>query len=313
MKAVQINAYGGSEVLQVNKNVATPLMGKNQILVAVHAASINPFDVKILSGMYKDMMPLSFPATLGGDFAGVVAAVGEKVINVVVGDQVYGSANVFNGGSGSFAQMAVANVANTARKPKNATFIEAAALPLVGASAIQALEEHIKLQKNQKILIHGGAGGIGHVAIQLAKAIGAYVATTVSTDDIQFVKELGADEAVDYKNQTFEKFLTDYDAVFDTVGGDTTNKSFNVLKKGGVLVSMLGQPDSKLAKEHEVTAIGQGTDTNFKHLTRLTELVDSDKIKIKVDKVFFLDQVKEAFEYQKQKHPKGKVVLKIKE
>ncbi len=312
MKAVQINRYGGADVLQINENAPTPSPVKGQVLVEVYTASINPFDWKVRAGYLKDMMPLQFPATLGGDFAGKVIELGEDTSDFQKGDEVYGSANVFGGGSGAFAQFAAANIANTSLKPKSVSFEEAAALPLVGASTIQALEEHIKLQSGKKILIHGGAGGIGHVAIQLAKTLGAYVATTVGLDDKEFAKDLGADEVIDYKNQAFEDLLKDYDAVFDTVGGETTDRSFQVLKKGGVIVSMLGQPNLELAKEHNVNAIGQGTNIDTKHLSRLAELVDGGKIKVRVNKVFTLEQVKEAFDHQEKESPRGKVVLKVK-
>ncbi len=310
MKAVQINQYGGIEVLEIN-DIPKPTLNNGKILVEVYAASINPIDYKIRSGALKEWIPLEFPITLGGDFAGIVSEVGEEVRDFAVGDEVFGSAIVVGGGSGAFAQFSATKTSSAAIKPKNVDFVQAAALPLTGSSAIQALEEHIKLQKGQKILIHGGAGGIGTVAIQLGKALGAYVATTVSTNEMDYVKSLGADEVIDYKqkNQKFEEILKDFDAVFDTVGGDVTNKSFKVLKKGGIIVSMLGQPNEELAKEFEVTAIGQNTKTNAEHLKRLAELVDSGKIKTHIDKEFTLDQVKEAFTYQEQNHPKGKVVL----
>ncbi len=313
MKAVQINKYGGVEVIAINNNALKSTPSKGQILVEVHAVSINPFDSAVRAGYMDKMKPLEFPATVGGDFAGVITQVGETVSDFKVGDEVYGSANLFNGGSGSFAEFAVSNTSNSAFKPKSINFLEAASLPLVGSSAVQALEEHIKLQSGQKILIHGGVGGIGSIAIQLAKIRGAYVATTVSGDDKEFVKNLGADEVVDYKTEKFEEKLREYDAVFDPVGGEITNKSFLVLKKEGVLVSMLGQPDSEIAKKYEVTAIGQGTKVNTAHLNRLTELVDSGKIKPQIAKIFTLEKAKEAFSYAEEGHPRGKVVLKIKD
>ncbi len=312
MKAVQINTYGTNDVLEINENAPKPSLKQGQVLVEVYAASINPVDWKIRAGYMKDMMPLNFPATLGGDFAGAVTEVGEEVSEFKVGDEVFGSAIVLNGGSGSFAQFLAANVANIAHKPKTVNFEQAAALPLVGASAVQALEEHIKLQSGQKILIHGGAGGIGHVAIQLAKVLGAHVATTVSANDIEFARSLGADQVIDYKRQNFEEILKNFDAVFDTVGGKITDASFNVLKKNGVIVSMLGQPNEDLAKQHGITAIGQGTNTNSSHLRRVAELVDSRKLKAEIDKIFPLEQVKEAFNYQEKNSPRGKVVLKVK-
>lgn len=311
MKAVQINSYGGIEVLEINENTPIPTPQKGQVLVENHAASINPVDWKIRAGYLKEMAPLPFPATLGGDFAGVITEVGEDVADFKVGDEVYGSAILLNGGSGSFAQVLVANTTNMAHKPKNIDFVEAAALPLVGSSALQALEEHIKLQKGQKILITGAAGGIGHVAIQLAKASGAYVATTVSGKDIAYVQSLGADRVIDYQTAAFEDVLKDFDAVFDTVGGQTSDKSFQVLKKGGVIVSMLGQPNAELAHKYDVTAIGQNTVTNTQHLNRLAELVDSGKIKVHIDKAFPLEEVKEAFKHLEEGHPQGKVVIKL--
>lgn len=312
MKAVQINSYGGIEVLEINQNVPSPTPRDGQVLVENHAASINPIDWKIRAGYLKEMAPLSFPAILGGDFAGVITEVGQDVTDFKVGDEVYGSAIVLNGGSGAFAEEIAANATNIARKPKTVSLEEAGAFPLVGTSALQALEEHIKLQKDQKILIHGGAGGIGHIAIQLSKAIGAYVATTVSSDNIDWVKSLGADEIIDYKNQAFEELLKDIDCVFDTVGGETSDKSFQVLKKGGVIVSMLVQPNPELAKEYGVTAIGQNTVTNTARLDRLAELIDKGGIKVHVDKVFPLEEAKEAFKHLEEDHPPGKVVLKIK-
>lgn len=192
MKAVQINNYGNKEVLEVNENASQPLLKEGQVLVEVKAASINPFDIKLRAGYMKDAIPLQFPFTMGGDYSGVVKEV-NGVSNLQIGDEVYGQAIALGTGSGSFAELAAANGANTAKKPHSIDFEQAAALPLVGSSAIQALEEHIQLESGQKILIHGGAGGIGHIAIQLAKALGAYVATTVSTDDKAFVQELGAD------------------------------------------------------------------------------------------------------------------------
>lgn len=311
MKAVQFNSYGDSSVLEINE-VSNPVAGEGQVLVEVYAAGINPIDYKIREGYLKEHVPLQFPVTIGGDFSGIIVALGNNVSNFKIGDEVYGQAGILNGGSGSFAEFAAANLEKISAKPKSVTFVEAGALPLAGVSALQAVEDEIKLGKGQKILIHGGAGGIGSIAIQIAKALAGYVATTVSSNDIQFVKELGADEVIDFKNQNFEEILKDYDAVFDTVGGETTNKSFAVLKKGGIIVSMLGQPDEKLAKDHQVNAIGQNTNATPERLMRLAQLTDSGKIKPQVDKVFPLEQVKEAFNYLEQGHPRGKVVLKVK-
>lgn len=311
MKAAQINKYGGNEVWEINQNTPKPFPSNEQILVEVRTASINPIDLKIRAGFLKERAPLQFPATLGGDFSGTIVDLGEGVSDFKTGDEVYGQATILNGGSGSFAQFLVANAASLALKPKKANFEEAGALPLAGSSAVQALIDHINLQNGQKILIHGGAGGIGHIAIQVAKSLGAYVATTVSALNMDFVKSLGADQVIDYKNQNFEDILKNFDAVFDTVGGETLNKSFAVVKKGGTIVSMLGQPNQELAEKYGVTALGQGTNTNTPHLIQLAELVDSGKIKVHIDKIFPISEIKEACDYKEKNHPRGKVVIKI--
>lgn len=313
MKAVQISSYGGVDVLEVNNDVAKPVAGEGQVLVEVYAASLNPFDWNVREGYVKDFMPLQFPATMGSDFAGIVAGAEKGTAGFKIGDEVYGQAAVYSGGSGSFAELATASVGKIAIKPKNIDFLEAASLPLVGVSALQALETHIDLKPKQKILIHGGAGGIGSIAIQLAKALGVYAATTVSTRDVDYAKSLGADEVIDFKTQAFEEILSDFDAVFDTVGKEVTDKSFTVLKKGGILVSMAGAPSSELAQKYGVVAIGQNTEGKRERLSRLEELVEAGKIKPQIDKVFPIDDVKEAFTHLEKGHPRGKVVLRVRD
>ena len=312
MKAIQIHGYGSNDVLKINIGASQPTTKKGQVLVQVYAASINPVDWKLRAGYLKDWMPLQFPATMGGDVAGVVTQIGEGVIEYTIGDAIYGSAIVLNGGSGAFAQFAAVNVANSAPKPTSLSFEEAASLPLVGTSAVQALEDHIHLNVGQKILIHGGAGGIGTIAIQIAKAMGGYVATTVNSDDKDCVKSLGADVVIDYKTSSFETELSGYDAVFDTVGGEVTNTSFTVLKPGGVLVSMMDQPNVDLAKKYGVQAIGQNTLVDRNHLQRLAQLVEENKIKAQIDKIYSLDEIQAAFVQQENQHPRGKVVIRIK-
>lgn len=312
MKAAQINKYGGSEVVEINKNMPKPAVSQGKVLIEVYAAGVNPVDWKLRAGYLQQMMLLKFPATLGGDFSGVVVDVGEDVSAFKKGDEVYGSALVLGGGSGAFAEFALASAKAAAHKPKRINHVEAAALPLVGVSAYQALVDHIGLTKDKRILIHGGAGGIGAIAIQLAKHMRAYVATTASARDIEYVKELGADEALDYKSQSFETILRDYDAVYDTVGGETYVKSFKVLKKGGIIVSMLEQPSSELMEQYGVNAIGQFTRINRERLSKLSEFIDKGIIKVHVDKTFPLEQAGEALAYLQSGHPRGKVVLKMK-
>jgi alcohol dehydrogenase len=311
MKSAQINKYGSSEVIEINQNTSEPTLSSGKVLVTIKAASVNPADWKIREGGFQQMIQLQFPSILGMDFSGIIKQVGEGVSNSEFnqGDEVYGQAGVVNGGSGAFAEMALANTESIANKPKRLSHVEAAALPLVGVSAWKALVENIGLSKDQKILIHGGAGGIGSIAIQLAKYLGATVATTISTNDKQFVQELGADQVIDYKTQNFEDILHDYDAVFDTVGGETYRRSFKVLKKGGVIVSMLEQPNSELMNQYGVKAIFQFTQADRERLTKLAQWVDQNNIRVNVEKTFSLDEAGKALDYQKDVHPRGKVVL----
>jgi alcohol dehydrogenase len=311
-----MKGYGSSEVVEINQNAAAPNDPSDEkVLVKVKAAGVNPIDWKIREGYMQQMIPLQFPSTLGMDFSGTIEKVGAGVSGFNVGDdEVYGQASVTRGGSGAFAEIALANADSIAHKPKSLNHQEAAGLPLVGVSAWQALVETIGLTDGQKkILIHGGAGGIGSIAIQLAKRLGAYVATTVSTNDKQFVKELGADEVIDYKTQTFEDLLPhDYDAVFDTVGGETYKRSFEVLKRGsGMIVSMLEQPNQQLMEQFGVKAIFQFTQVNRERLTKLAQWVDQNNIRVNVDRTFPLEEAGKALDYQKDVHPRGKVVLAI--
>jgi len=312
MKAAQINRYGGNEVVEINKNAPAPAVTGGHLLIEVYAAGVNPVDWKIREGYMRQMVPLKFPATLGGDFSGIVAEVGEGVPGFKRGDEIFGQASITRGGSGSFAEFATADVNTTAHKPGILGHVEAAALPLTGVSAWQALVDHIGLSMGKKILIHGGGGGIGSMAIQIARHLGAYVATTVSLKDMEYARELGADEVIDYKNQSFEDILHDYDAVFDTVGGETYTRSYRVLKRGGIIVSMLEQPNQDLMKQYGVKAIGQLTQVTGERLSKLAELADKRVIKVHVEKTFPLEEAKEALAFQQNGHPRGKVVLKIK-
>ena len=311
MKSAQINKYGSSEVIEINQNTPEPTLSSGKVLVTIKAAGVNPADWKIREGGLQQMISLQFPFTLGMDFSGVIKQVGEGVSSSEFkqGDEVYGQAGVVNGGSGAFAEMALAKTEGISNKPKRLNHAEAAALPLVGVSAWRALMENIGLSKGQRILIHGGAGGIGSIAIQLAKNLGAYVTTTVSANDKEFVQELGADQVIDYKNQNFEDLLHDYDAVFDTVGGETYKRSFKVLKKEGIIVSMLEQPNSELMNQYGIKAIFQFTQADRERLTKLAQWVDQNNIRVNVDRTFSLDEAADALDYQKDVHPRGKVVL----
>lgn len=309
MRAAKINSYGKSDVIEIQE-IKTPELKDGQIMVEVKAASLNPIDYKVRLGYLSQMLPDPDTVVLGSDFAGIVKEI-KGASEFTVGDEVYGNGSILNGGSGSLAEMVTANSGNAALKPKSLDFVESAALPLAAASALQAIEEHINIQKGQKILIQGGAGGIGSLAIQIAKADGAYTAVTASKASLDFVKSLGADLVID-RDEDFVGKVSEYDAVFDTTGNaEVVNKSMEVLKKGGILVAMTGGVDEDRAKELGIQAISQNTKTSSNKLKRIAELIDQGKIKAEVDKVFDFDQVKEGFDYLENDHPKGKVVIKI--
>lgn len=311
MKAAQLQKYGSQSDVVINPNADQPEPMLGQVLVEVRAAAVNPFDWKLCEGVYKDYIPLEFPATLGGDVSGVVAAVGEGVDGFKVGDEVLGQANGV-GGQGSLAEFTVVSTEKIVSKPADIDFVTAAALPLAGISAYQALVDHMGLQSGQKILIHGGGGGIGSLAIQIAKDIGAYIATTAGPNDLEFVKGLGADEVIDYTSQDFAELIKDFDAAFDTVGGETNTKSYTVLKPGGSLVSMLVPPNEELVKQYQIKYTQQNSQATIERLRAVAAMVSTGKLKINVDKVFPLDQAGEALAYLKTGHPKGKVVVQVK-
>src|SRR5581483_8012429 len=231
MKAIQIKKFGSDAIELVDTKKPSP--GKGQVLVKVFASSVNPFDIKLTQGAVPK---LHLPYTLGGDIAGVVAELGEGVENFQVGNKVYGSALALAGATGGYAEYAAAPAEMLAVMPRHADFTQAAASVLVGVSAVQALYEHMHLTSGQKILIDGGAGGIGSAAVQIAKHLGAVVVATATGDGINYVTELGVDQVIDYQTQDFTKAVSDCDAVFDTVGGQTFEQSFGVIKKGGVIV-----------------------------------------------------------------------------
>lgn len=311
MKAAQINEYGDASVVRIN-DIDKPAAGEGQVLVEVYASSINPVDVAIRSGMMQQMAPLQFPATLGGDIAGVVSEVGAGVTTVAVGDRVYGQANAAFGNSGAFAEFAATAAGQVAKAPGNVGFNEAASLPLVGVSALQALTQHIKLSAGQKILITGASGGVGSLAVQIAKHLGAHVTATASGEGLELAKRLGADTVVDYKSQEVSELPKDFDAVFDNVGGDMFNATLRLLKPGGVGVSMIAQADENLVKELNVTALTQFTQVNTEALSELAGLVETGVVTPQVGRVFSLDDIAEAFRAKENDKVYSKVVIEIK-
>ena len=305
MKAIRIHQYGGPEVLaQVETQRPTP--GPNELLIKVEAASVNPFDWKVRAGYMKQFFPLTFPATLGWDVSGMVEEVGAAVTLFKRGDEVYTRLEA----GGGYAEYAVAEETIVARKPRTSDHVQAAAVPTAGLTAWQALFEVAQLRAGQKVLIHAAAGGVGNFAVQFAKAKGAYVIGTASSRNQSFLRELGVDKAVDYNKTPFEDVVRDVDMVLDTIGGDTQERSFKVLKKGGILVSIVQPPSEELAAKHGVRAVFYGAHPSSSDLAEIAKLIDSDKVKPVVETVLPLAEARRAHELSQSGHARGKIVLK---
>lgn len=334
MKASIIRKYGGNEVIEFVEDFPKPEVGDDEILIEMRAASVNPIDWKVMKGDTKILFDYKMPHVLGNDGSGVVVQVGANANKFKVGDEVY-----FRPGKqkivGTFAEFCSVKQNEAAIKPKNLTFEEAAGIPLVGLTSWQALFDLGNLQKGQKVLIHAGSGGVGSIAIQLAKNVGAEVATTTSTVNVDLVKSLGADVVIDYKKENFQDKLSGYDLVFDTLGGKTRDESYKVLKPGGILVSVFGVPTTDVADEYGLNFIikslffllnmknsstAKKYKVNYKYLLmhangeqlgKITKLIEEKKVRPLVDKTFPLKDVKEAFAYQQTGRAKGKIIIKI--
>jgi len=311
MKAAQITDYIPAKDIKINRAASEPTLAPGFVLVEVKAAALNPIDWKMAEGELSRFMQLPFPFTPGSDFAGVVKEVGAEVKHIKQGDEVYGMAGYNRNGSGSLAEVAAANASFVWKKPASLSFEQAAAVPMAGLRAWHVLVEVLQIKTGQHILIHGGAGGIGTFALQIAKHLGAHVATTVSEKDKEYAKGLGADVVIDYQKEDFSKLLHDYDAVFDTIGGETFAKSFEVLKPGGKITTMLWERHPELAQKHNVEFVEQSESTTPQSFTGLGKLIDEGIVKVQIAKTFPFDNVGEAFDYQKNGHPRGKVVVTI--
>jgi NADPH:quinone reductase-like Zn-dependent oxidoreductase len=334
MKTFMIERYGDKAGVRAGE-MPDPQVGADDILVRIHAASVNPLDLKIRDGDFKAILPYRLPLILGNDLAGVVVQVGSAVTRFAVGDEVY--ARPDKDRIGAFAELIAVHQDDVAIKPATLTMEEAASLPLVALTSWQALVERAQVQPGQKVLIHAGSGGLGTIAVQLAKQLGAHVATTASSANVDLLKELGADVVVDYKKQAFETLLHGYDVVLDSLGGETLEKSLQVLKPGGKAISVAGPPDAAFARELganpilllAMSALSFKTRRRAKHrnvtysflfmkasgdqLHKLTPLIDAGKIRPVVDRVFPFDQTRQAMEYvEKGRAKAGKVVVTMK-
>lgn len=332
MKAFIVDRYRKNQPLRYG-DMPEPVPGQDDVLVEIHAAGLNPLDSKIRDGAFKAFIRYRPPFILGHDVAGIVVGIGSNVRRFKLGDEVY--ARPRDGRIGTFAERIAIDQADVALKPRTIGMEEAASIPLVGLTAWQALVERAGLEKGQKVLIHAGSGGVGTVAIQLAKHLGATVATTTSTANMDLVKRLGADIVIDYRNQEFDKILSGYDVVLNSLDGATLRKSLEVLKPGGRLISISGPPDPDFAREQGLNwllrqvvrllslgirrrATARGVRYSFlfmqangNQLGQITALIDKGVIRPVVDRIFPFDATNDALAFVETGRVKGKVVVKL--
>ena len=313
MKAIRIHNYGGPEVLQY-EDAPIPKPAPGEVLIRVHAAGVNPADWKVREGHLKQFVQNKFPLILGWDLSGVIEEVGANPAangRFKKGDEVFGKRDTSR--DGAYAEYIVVRESEVALKPKSLHHVYAAAVPLAGITAWQALFDTAKLQSGHRILIHGAAGGVGHYAVQLAKWKGAYVVATGSTKNHDLLRKLGADETIDYTTQKFESIVRDVDVVLDTIGGETQERSWRVLKKGGILASLVQPPSEQKAKAIGVRAAFVWSQPNGNELAEIAALIDSGNLKIVLDRILPLSEARRAHELSQSGHARGKIVLRVKE
>ncbi|MGH2359709.1 MAG: NADP-dependent oxidoreductase [bacterium] len=332
MKALVFKRYGGPDQVAF-ADIPRPLPQPDEILVQIHAAGLNPVDNKIREGQMKAILPFQLPATLGSDLAGVVVEVGHRVTRFKPGDAVF--ASIFGLRTGALAELAVVAENAAALKPARLDFVQATSIPMVGLTAWQALKERAHIKPGHKVFIPAGAGGIGTFAIQLAKYLGAEVATTTSAGNVDLVRSLGADTVIDYQKQKFEDVLRDYDAVLGTVPGESLEKSFQILRPKSIVISLVGPPDAAfgrskgmnflmvfvlglLSRKMQRHAKKRGVEYSFlfvrpdgSQLAEIGELLEVGSIRPVIDKVFPFDHAREALAYLEKGRAKGKVVVQI--
>lgn len=308
MKAVRIYAYGDASVLRY-EDAPMPDTAPNDVLVRVVAASVNPVDWKIREGYLKQMLPHQFPLTLGWDVSGVVDAIGKNVSRFKVGDAVFSRPDINR--NGTYAEYVAIREDELAHKPQTISYVEAATLPLAGIAAWEAIITTAKAAAGQRILVHAASGGVGAIAVQLAKSRGAYVIATASEKNRALVKSLGADEVIDYRTQKFEAVVRDVDAVFDTIGGQVQEASWSVLKRGGILVSITGTPSEEKAKALGVRSAFLFIGPSAPILTQLAELADNGKLRPLVGAEFALKDISKAHALSQSGHAVGKIALYV--
>ena len=308
MKAIRIHNYGGPEVLQY-EDAPRPQPQTGEVLIRVHAAGVNPIDWKVREGYMKDFWPHKFPLILGWDVSGTVEEVGPGVSRFKIGDEVYSVPDASR--DGAYAEYIVVRESELALKPKSLHHVRAAAVPLAAVTAWQALFDAGQLKRGQRVLIHGGSGGVGHVAVQLAKWKGAHVLATASTKNQELLRELGVDEPIDYTKQNFEDVARDVDLVLDLIGGETQERSWSVLKKGGVLLSLVQPPSVEKAKALGVRAAFVAGHPSGAQLAEIAKLIDSGELKLTIDRILPLSEVRRAHQLSQTGHARVKIVLRV--
>lgn len=303
MKAIRVYEYGSPEVLTL-EDIADPVAGAGEVLIDVASAGVNPIDWKILSGAMQAFIPLPLPFTPGVEVAGTVIAVGQGVSAFKSGDEVFGFINIIGG----YATKAVAPAAKLALKPRSLSVLQAGAVPAAALTAWQALTEHAGVQPRQKVLIHAAAGGVGSMAVQIAKYLGAEVYATASAHNHGYLKDLGADYTIDYTTQAFDELVSGIDVVLDLVGGETQARSFKVLKKNGVLVSPVSLPSMSLANDFGVTPVNFATRSDGQQLALIAELFEKGHLKVDVE-AYPLSDAKTAIAKSMGRRLRGRLVL----
>jgi NADPH:quinone reductase-like Zn-dependent oxidoreductase len=308
MKAIRIHEFGGPDVLEL-EDIEVPQPKADEVLIRVYASSVNPVDGKIVAGEAAQKFPTKFPLTIGWDVSGVIEQAGNQVRNFSIGDEVYG--RPFPTQNGAFAEYVVIKADEIALKPRSIDHIHAAAVPLAGLTAWQGLFKFGKLEKGQKVLIHGASGGVGSFAVQFAKWKGAEVIGTASADNLAFIKQLGADQAIDHHNQRFEEEIKDVDLVLDLIGGETQQRSPAVIKAGGILVTTVAPEFKAEAQEKGIRIEGFMAQSYPEDLVQIAGLIDQGMVSPVVSAVLNLEDAREAEELNGKHHTRGKVVIKV--
>lgn len=308
MKAIRIHEFGGPDVLEL-EDIAVPQPRADEVLIKVYASSVNPVDGKIVAGQSQQKFPTKFPLTIGWDVSGVIEQAGNQVRNFSIGDEVYG--RPFPTQNGAFAEYIVIKANEIALKPRSIDHLQAAAVPLAGLTAWQGLFKFGKLEKGQKVLIHGASGGVGTFAIQFAKWKGAEVIGTASADNLDFIKQLGADQAIDHENQRFEEEVQDVDLVLDLIGKETQQRSLSVIRPGGILVTTVAPEFKDEAKEKHIRLESFTAQSYPEDLEQIGGLIDQGIVQPVVSAVLNLEDARQAEELSSQHHIRGKIVIKV--